>query len=255
MKSPMPVSSWNFWPYGPALDTWSLRTDNPYWGNNAEATTSSGYKRPRLELIGAALVHESKTALNSGQGHETGQEQQIVPYCHSFAVRQILNNLHPQVQSPTHQAEQWVQENNFQMEVDMDEEQLSEAVMEDPVEGTILGIASPGSGQKKRKAKAKTPIVDDEVRRSIRFKKNEARKHVQLDREPRRRKGESKKTVYFSTVEDLKAAIVSKSLDEDLEEVEMIEPIQAVTLVGLGNSFCGVPPEEMTLATLSQDEE
>lgn len=49
MKNPMPPNSWNFWPVNPSMDTWFLNMGNPHWGNNAEATTSSRYKRPRLE--------------------------------------------------------------------------------------------------------------------------------------------------------------------------------------------------------------
>lgn len=43
-------------------------------------------------------------------------------------------------------------------------------------------------GRKKRKAKAKNPIVDDQVRRRPRFRKEEVSKHIQLDDEPRKRK-------------------------------------------------------------------
>lgn len=253
MKNPVLVSSWNFWPDGLALDTWLLRTDNPHWGNNAEAATSSGYKRPRLELIRNDVAQEPNAVLKSGPG------QEIVPYNHSFAVRQILSNLHPQMQSAVHQAEQNEEMNNMQMDIDLEDEhhkQLAKDAIEAIlVENAGLGISSPCSGQRKRKARAKTPIVDDEVKRSLRFKKKEAIKHIQLDREPRRRKGEATKTVYYSSVEDLKSAIISRSLDEDLEEAEEIEPIQAVTLVELGTSFCGIPSVELTIATLNQDEE
>ena len=51
MKNPLPQSSWNLLPSSPALDTWHLNLDNPNWENNVEATTSSGTKMPRLQLI------------------------------------------------------------------------------------------------------------------------------------------------------------------------------------------------------------
>jgi hypothetical protein len=38
-------------------------------------------------------------------------------------------------------------------------------------------------------------------------------------------------------------------------EVEDVEPIQAVALISLGTSLCGVPPEELTMATLHLDPE
>jgi len=84
-------------------------------------------------------------------------------------------------------------------------------------------------------------VVDDEVRRSSRFRNADDLKHIQLDNEPRRKKGAVNKTVSFSTVEDLKSAIINRSLDSDLD-AEDIEPIQAVTLFNLGTSFCGIPP-------------
>jgi hypothetical protein len=51
MKEPLPVQSWNFVPASSFIDTWFLRVDNPNWGNNAGASTSSGARRPRLQLI------------------------------------------------------------------------------------------------------------------------------------------------------------------------------------------------------------
>lgn len=206
-----------------------------------------------MELIRNEVALESGTVLESSPGID----HEIVPYNHDFAVRQILSNLHPPMQNLDDQnlAQQAVNS----MEIDVEDEQQEQDV-DTIIEGTsdetaAFGVGSPFSGQKKRKARAKTPIVDDEVRRSLRFKENEARKHIQLDRELRRKKGEIKKIVYFSTIEDLKTAIISRSLDEDLEEAGMIEPIQAVTLVGLGSSFCGVPPEELMLATLNHEDE
>jgi hypothetical protein len=76
-----------------------------------------------------------------------------------------------------------------------------------------------------------------------------------LDKEPRRKNGEARKSVSFSIVEDLKKAIVSRSLDSEMKDAEFVEPIQAVTLISLGTSFCGVPPEELTLAMLNPSNE
>jgi hypothetical protein len=95
--------------------------------------------------------------------------------------------------------------------------------------------------------------VDDEVRRSARLRNETLHDHIQLDGETRRRKGATKKYV-SSSVTDLKKAIVSSSLDEDLTEFE-VAPIQASTLADLGTSFCGVPPSELSLATLLHEVE
>jgi hypothetical protein len=98
------------------------------------------------------------------------------------------------------------------------------------------------------------PIVDDEVRRSARLRNVNAQKHIQLDGEPRRRKGATKKSVSFSSVADLKKAIVSCSLDDALVDFE-VAPIQASTLAELGSSFCGIPPAEVSPATLLLEDE
>jgi hypothetical protein len=58
----------------------------------------------------------------------------------------------------------------------------------------------------------------------------------------------------FSSVADLKKAIVSSSLDDALTEFE-VAPIKASTLADLGTSFCGVPPAELSPATLLHEEE
>jgi hypothetical protein len=107
---------------------------------------------------------------------------------------------------------------------------------------------------KKWRGRLHTPIVDDEVRRSARLRNVAPQDHIQLDGEPRRRKGAAKKSVSFSSVTDLQKSIVKSSLDDALTEFEVAH-IQASTLADLGTSFCGVPPLELSLATLLHEEE
>jgi hypothetical protein len=114
-------------------------------------------------------------------------------------------------------------------------------------------VSSPPTA-KKRRGRLHTPIVDDEVRRSARLRNVAPQDHIQLDGEPRRRKGATKKSVSFSSITDLKKAIVSSSLDDALTEFQ-VAPIQASTLADLGTSFCGVPPAKLSLATLLHEEE
>lgn len=76
--------------------------------------------------------------------------------------------------------------------------------------------------------------------------------HVQLDNEPRKKKGATVKTVSISNVEDLKSAIICKNLETDMEEVEL-EPIQIPILVELGRSFCGIAPEQLNNATVEEN--
>jgi len=51
LKGPAVPTSWRFWPDSEALDSWHLLPDNPLWGNNAEASSFSGPRRPRLQRI------------------------------------------------------------------------------------------------------------------------------------------------------------------------------------------------------------
>jgi hypothetical protein len=60
--------------------------------------------------------------------------------------------------------------------------------------------------------------------------------------------------VSFSSVADLKKAIVSCSLDDALVEFE-VAPIHASTLAELGSSFYGIPPVEVSSATLLLEDE
>jgi hypothetical protein len=78
--------------------------------------------------------------------------------------------------------------------------------------------------------------------------------HIQLNNEPRRKKGASKKSVSISSIADLKKAIVSRSLEETLDEDE-VAPIPAPLLIELGHSFCGIPPMDLSLATLTAEDE
>lgn len=141
------------------------------------------------------------------------------------------------------------QDSNMVCDMEIDEEAQpllgSQNAQSLPVGGATLA--------RKRKGIGKTPVVDDEVRRCSRFKKGASHVHIRLDKEPRKN-GEAKKTVSFSSMEDLRAAIVTRNLEDDMEAIE-VEPIQPVLLLELGSSFCGVPPKEMNLATLQEDEE
>jgi hypothetical protein len=78
--------------------------------------------------------------------------------------------------------------------------------------------------------------------------------HIQLNSEPRRKKGASKKSVSISSVAALKKAIVSRSLEDNLDEDE-VAPIPAPILIELGQSLCGIPPLELNLATLTPEDE
>jgi hypothetical protein len=218
MKEPISVSSWNTFPPEPMIDPWFFNADNPRWGNNAEDSSSSGPRMPRLQRmfseeplllqddIPVQVQNSDEERLNESQGKE------MVIYYQEFARTQILASFH----------------------------------QEEPL--TLV------TAKKKRKSRAKTPIMDDEVRRSSRFKVNVPQQHIRLDNEPRKKKGESKKSVSFSTVENMKIAIINRGLDTEMEAAD-IEPIQSEVLLNLGSTFCGIPPEELADADLTQSSE
>jgi len=85
----------NFWPDSPALDSWDLALDNPNWGNNAEASTSSRYKRLRLQLIQAFFDTSPKI-----EAPRMEENKEIVVYNQKFALQQILEHLHPLTHNP-----------------------------------------------------------------------------------------------------------------------------------------------------------
>jgi hypothetical protein len=102
---------------------------------------------------------------------------------------------------------------------------------------------------KKRRGRGQTPIVDDEVCRSARLRRDVSQDHIQLDNEPRIKKGARRKSISFSSVADLKKAIISSTLEDGLAEFE-VAPVPASTLVDFDTSFRGAPPSELSLATL-----
>jgi hypothetical protein len=83
IKSPVPASSWNFIPNKFAPDTWFFNVDNPgWWGNNVEASTSCGFKRPRKEFLKSSPTPTSPTVMMYLDDHSINQK--IVPYDQDF---------------------------------------------------------------------------------------------------------------------------------------------------------------------------
>jgi hypothetical protein len=67
-------------------------------------------------------------------------------------------------------------------------------------------ISTPSPQHHKRKTRAKMPVVEDEVRRSARLRRNADAIHIQLENEPRKRRGAARKTVRYSELDELKSA-------------------------------------------------
>jgi hypothetical protein len=233
LKTQLPWHSWNTGPISYVPDAWFLNVDHPRWGNNAEASTSSGYRRPILELISNETFNQEpqlsrqSSPVNFVQPNEDDIANSPSDPCGQEQLSINAASLQP--------------DSSEGMNLDQSEDLFAPS----PIAVITPPIAA------KRKSRGKTPIVDDEVRRCSRFRK-EAEALVQLDNEPRRKKGAPNKTVSFSTVDELKSAIVSRSLEEEMEDI-VVESLQITTLVELGTSFCGVPPEELNEATLNQN--
>jgi hypothetical protein len=79
--------------------------------------------------------------------------------------------------------------------------------------------------------------------------------HIQLENEPRRRKGAARKTVIYSEVEELKSAIITRKIEHHDTKDWEIEDIAAPLLMELVTGFCGVPPMEMNVSTLQDSSE
>jgi hypothetical protein len=97
------------------MDTWLLTVDNSSWGNNAEASSSTGPRMPRLQLIRARsslysaedsscsnriMEHVSEgltsvASLNDSDSPNPVASMELVEYSHEFAVSQIMRKLHP----------------------------------------------------------------------------------------------------------------------------------------------------------------
>jgi anti-sigma28 factor (negative regulator of flagellin synthesis) len=116
-------------------------------------------------------------------------------------------------------------------------------------------ISTPSPQHHKRKTKARMPIVDDKVRRSAKLRRNVDAIHIQLENEPRKKRGAARKTVRYSEVEELKAAIITRKIEHHDAEDCGIEDINATLLVELGTGFCGVPPMELNTSTQQDSSE
>jgi hypothetical protein len=167
-----------------------------------------------------------------------------VLYNQDFARKQILISIHGWDFSTEESLGDLVQD------TDMRPQQITAHCS-----ATLLVPDTPSPAHsRRRRGRPQTPIVDDEVRRSTCLKTGIEQEHIQLNSEPRRKKGAAKKSVSISSVAVLKKAIVSRSLEDNIDEDE-VAPIPAPILVELGQSFCGIPPMELNLATLSSEDE
>jgi hypothetical protein len=93
MKEPLPSNSWNFVPASSSKDTWFLNVDNPKWGNNAEASSSTGVRKPRLEFIKDSELDNSDSSYIEFDS-PLPESIDLVLYNQDFAGKQILISIH-----------------------------------------------------------------------------------------------------------------------------------------------------------------
>jgi hypothetical protein len=174
----MQAHEWNTFPQSWFVPgNWFFNVNNPNWGNNAEASSSTGIRRPRMQLLGPAHPVESLT-----QGEQALQAEPVSTPENEGESSRVAT--------------------------------LGEG-MDRPIDSAFAGglelplvlsspTCAPSQQHQKRKTKARMPIVEDEVRRSARLRRNEDAIHIQLENEPRKKRGDAKKTVCYLKVEELK---------------------------------------------------
>jgi hypothetical protein len=137
LKSPLLVQDWNVSPQSWFLpDNWFFTVDNPNWGNNVEASIFSGGRQPRLQLLSSpSLVIDPPT-----------DPQPMVTMGEGLREVRGSSSTNSEIQ-PLNIASDGMEQRN----------QVNVSVNTPSV--------------RKRRAKAKTLIVDDEVRRCSRFKR------------------------------------------------------------------------------------
>jgi anti-sigma28 factor (negative regulator of flagellin synthesis) len=225
LKAPLQAHEWNIFPQSWFVPgNWFFNVKNPNWGNNAEASSSTGIRLPRLQLLGPAHPVESLT-----QGEQALQADPM-----SISG----NGGEPSSVAPLGEG--------MDRPIDL---AFADSGLTLPLEPSSP-TCTPSQQHQKRKTKARTPIVEDEVRRSAWLRRNDDAIHIQLENEPRRKRGDARKTVNYSKVEELKADIITGKLEQHEAEDREIEDINATLLVELGTGFCGVPPLELNTSTL-----
>jgi anti-sigma28 factor (negative regulator of flagellin synthesis) len=207
---------------------WFFNVNNPNWGNNAEASSSIGIRLPRLQLLGPAHPDERLAP----------SEQAIHADPHS--ISKIGGD--PSSAAPLGEG--------MDRPIDL---AFADSGLALPLDSSPP-ICTPSQQHQKSKTKARTPIVEDEVR-SARLRRNADAIHIQLENEPRKKRGDARKTVNYSKVEELKADIITGKLEQHEAEDCEIEDINATLLVELGTGFCGVPPLELKASTLQDSSE
>jgi hypothetical protein len=174
LKAPLQAHEWNSFPQSWFVPgNWFFNVNNPNWGNNAEASSPTGIILPGLQLLGQAHPDERLASI----------EQALHADPHSISEigddpSTIVVPLGEGMDRPNDSA-------------------LAVSGLVLPLDSSP-SICTPSPQHHKRKTKARMPIVEDEVRRSARIKRNADAIHIQLENEPRKKRGDARKTVKYS---------------------------------------------------------
>jgi hypothetical protein len=225
LKAPLQAHEWNTFPQSWFVPgNWFFNVNNPNWGNNVEASSSMGIRLPRLQLLSQAHPDE-----------RLAQSEQVL-HADPPSISEIGDD--PSSVAPLGEGMDRTNDSTF-----------ADSSLALPLDSSPP-ICTPSQQHHKRKTKTRTPIVEDEVRRSVGLRRNADAIHFQLENEPRKKRGDARKTVKYLKVEELKAAIITGKLEQHEAEHCEIEDINATLLVELGTGFCGVPPLELNTSTL-----
>jgi hypothetical protein len=83
LKTPLKAHEWNSFPQSWFVPgNWFFNVNNPNWGNNAEASSSTGIRVPRLQLSGPAHLElqpsSSGTGIDIHNTHQITEENEVV---------------------------------------------------------------------------------------------------------------------------------------------------------------------------------
>jgi hypothetical protein len=83
LKAPLQAHEWNSFPQSWFVPgNWFFNVNNPNWGNNAEASSSTGIRVPRLQLLSPVHLELQPSSSGTGTGlhstHQIIKENEVV---------------------------------------------------------------------------------------------------------------------------------------------------------------------------------
>jgi hypothetical protein len=102
LKAPLQAHEWNTFPQSWCVPgNWFFNVNNPNWGNNAEASSSTGIRLPRLQLLGQAHPDEHLAPIEQAL-HADPQSISEIGYDPSSVVPVVWTSLGCHYLQPRH---------------------------------------------------------------------------------------------------------------------------------------------------------